>query len=194
MATLSVLSEDSILPGRLLRRRHRRPLAQLRSLKQTSAEAADGPRPPIVTKEPWALLVIFEAASRAFEDYRDMDGRIRFANRESRNGGVITACLTCLHKDTLGLCHQGKSRRPAAMLAPASSTSQVSPQPNHNHIFASNWNLRTSSKDASDDDDDYDDRRHTRSIDANGYSRCNVPAADVHTPQLIIWPLPSARQ
>jgi hypothetical protein len=42
-----------------------------------------------VTKEPWALLVVFVAASQAFEDYRDMEGRVRFANRESRNGGVI---------------------------------------------------------------------------------------------------------
>ena len=122
---LSVLSGDSILRDHRLRRRHRRPLAHLRSSRQTSAEAADGPRPPIVTKEPWALLVIFEAASRAFEDYRDMDGRIRFADRESRNGGVITACLTCLQPDTLRLCHQGKSRRPAAMLAPLLPPSKV---------------------------------------------------------------------
>jgi hypothetical protein len=43
-----------------------------------------------VTKEPWALLVVFVAALRAFEDYRDMEGRVRFAERESRNGGVIT--------------------------------------------------------------------------------------------------------
>jgi hypothetical protein len=110
---LSVRSGDSNLPVHRLRRRHRRPPAHSRSLKQTSAGAADGPRLLIVTIEHWALLVIFEAASRAFEDYRDMGGRIQFANHESRNGSVIIGLFgmfaDCRAKDYV---MQGKSWRP----------------------------------------------------------------------------------
>jgi hypothetical protein len=111
---LSIRSRDSDLPVHRLRRRHRRPRARSRSSKQTSAEAVDGPRLPIVTIEPWALLVVFEAASRAFEDYRDMGGRIGFANHESRNGSVIMDLFGMFaRRRAKDYALQGKSWRPS---------------------------------------------------------------------------------
>lgn len=73
---LSDRSGDSDLLVQRLRRRRRKPPVHLRSSRQTSAEAADGPRLSVVTIEPWALLEVFGAASRAFEDYRNMGERI----------------------------------------------------------------------------------------------------------------------